>query len=1109
MGIIYHLGSSGAGKTTGIQNRIIKEAEADLDRSFLFIVPEQFTLQTQREILQKSSRGGMFNIDALSFNRLCFQVFDEQGITLPKVLEDTGKSMIVKKMLLEHQDELTIYRSKVKKQGFVEEMKSLIAEFYQYRIDRDRFEKMKEMAGDRRILASKLHDIEIIYDAFAKFIDGRFIMNEEVIDRMCDIAGESKLLKDAVIVLDGFTGFTPSQYNCINTLMKYCADIHVVLSIGKKEAERVADGDLNSEGSLFELSIKTIEKLDKLATANNIPSSFEFYDDEKGRYKNNPSLAHLEKNLFRYPYSVSEDASSVELFSAANMEEEADFITAKIKELVFEQGMRYEDIAVLAGDITAYGGIFERKFIGSGIPVFVDEKHSIAGKNAVEFIDAVLDTELSDYTYESVFRLLKTGLCGIEEENIHKTENYIIAHGIKGIRRWNREWKYKDAFLPEINSVREQTLSILSGFRDCEKKEPTVTERLTQLYGILDNCGIELKLYETAQKLKESPDPKQRIKGMELGQVFKAIVTVFERINSLLGPEKMALREFKDVLKTGFAEAKLKSIPGGADSIVVGDIERTRIDNKKVIFLAGCNDSVIPKNASKEGLLNEYDRELFADHEIELSPTKRDNAALSEFYLYLALTKPSKKLFITYARISGEEKESRPAYIFTSIMRLYKDLKIKRMSDCEKDNVYRILGSDKGLSFLIGQARNTESSTLDKRIYEFLQKELYGENSRLMKLVEDALKGKRKPGGLTREEAESLYGKVIIGSITRLQTFAECAFSYFAKYGLGLEERAEYQMGSLELGNIYHKALELYAKGIKKDKLKWVDVSSEERNAREQAAIEQALSSYDDIINSTKRLEYYKKSILRVVDRTIDIVTRQIAMGEFDVGYVEQGFKHENTLMSLSGIIDRLDIVKKKGKTYVRVVDYKTGKTVFDLELVKAGLQLQLAIYMTEAVALLKEQGEDPEPAGMYYYHIDDPVLDAEENETELEKKRIRSLKLDGLTVNEDGIIGLHDRTLISEDGSRLPEKSDIIKYECNKDLSISSNSEKWVIPKEDFQDIQNIANKKAEKIAEDILSGRVDIDPYEYKGSGPCKYCAYINVCGFDRKLGDRVRKI
>ena len=1118
MSLYYHLGSSGAGKTTGIQKKIIKEAAKDLKRNYLFIVPEQFTLQTQREILEKSEISGMYNIDALSFNRLCHRVFEEQGVELPRVLEDTGKSMIVKKVVLEHQDELTVYRGKVKKQGFIEEMKSLIAEFYQYGIDEKRIDEMQELAGDRKILRSKLHDIKIIFEAFKKFIDGRFIMNEEVIDRMCDIAGDSALLKNSVVVLDGFTGFTPSQYNCINTMMKYCADIHVVLSISKKEAGMLKNGSLKAEGSLFELTVKTYNKLEKLAVSNRITTDIVLYDDEKGRYRNNPSLAHLEQNIFRFPCTKSKDHSAITLLSASDTDEEADYVTAKIRELVIESvknddgdldigrenEIRYQNIAVLTGDLGTLGSILGRKFRSAGIPLFIDEKHSIACMNIVDFIDAVLETEIFDYSYESIFRFLKTGLTGIDRKSLAQLENYVIAHGIKGARRWKQEWKKQDPELEKINAARAKTVEILESFKETEKKKPTVTERLTAIYNILDNCNVEEQLFYLSDELKNSEDEKERIKGTEYGQLFRTVVTVLERINGLLGEERIELAEFKDVLDTGFAEAKLRSIPGGADSVVIGDIERTRIDNKKVIFFVGCNDSVIPKNTSGEGLLNEFDRELFAENKIELSPTRRDSVSLNEFYLYLALTKPSKQLFITFARSMPGAKEARPAYIFGRIMKLYEGLEIKRISKFEKDSIYRVLGSDLGLSFVIRHLKNGENTD----IAAYLKEMFKNESPELMDLLEAASKGIRNRQSLSKREAEELYGRILIGGITRLQQFAECAFSHFADYGLKLKERKEYKIGGLEIGSIYHDSLQKYAEGLKKDSIKWVECPPDEREKRESAAIEEVLSDakYEDIINSSRRYAYLKTSIKRVIARTVDIVTKQISLGEFDVGFVEKQFKHENSKMMLTGRIDRLDVVRKNGRTYIRVIDYKTGKTAFDMDLVKAGLQLQLAIYTASALADLKEMNEDAVPAGMYYYRIDDPILDHEKSS---EQDRLNKLRLDGLTVNEDEIIALHDKTLVDVEGKRLPEKSSVINYNYTKEGNLYKGCEKSVVSKDDFDAVALAATQKANSLCEEIFAGNVDVNPYENDGINPCTYCAYSGVCGFDRKFGDKYRKI
>ena len=1172
MSIYYHIGSSGAGKTKGVQERIIADAAADRDRSFLFIVPEQFTLQTQREILKKSSNGGMMNIDALSFARLAHRVFEEQGVSLPQILEDTGKSMIVKKILQEHQDELTIYRSKVKKQGFVEEMKSMIAEFYQYGISLDKLKDMEEMAGERRILRSKLHDIKIIYEAFAKFIEGRFIMNEEILDKMCEIAGESALIRDSVVVLDGFTGFTPSQYNCIDKLMKYAKDIHVVLSVSMGTVLNDTPGVCHSEPSplthrhaprhssahLFELSLKTIDKLEKLAIENNIKSDFVFYKGEEGRFRNNPSLAHLEQNIFRFPYSRSKNHSSVTLLSAKDMDEETDFVVAKIRELIFEDAdhineqtgkrMKYEDIAVLTGDLSSYGHVLSGKLLKAGIPYFIDEKRSIVGMPAVEFVDAAMDIVLSNFSYESVFRFLKTGFCGIEPDGISRTENYVIEKGIKGYRRWKQKWKTSvitDLEPDIINMTREKILGLLDEMILSESKEqrPSVTERLTYLYNILDACEVELKLFNLSEGMKNSKNPKERAKGIEIGQLFKSIVSVFERINSLLSDERMPLKEFKEVLDTGFSEAKLRSIPGGVDSIVVGDMERTRIDNKRILFFVGCNDSVLPGSPSKVSLLNEFDRELFADNDIELSPTARENSALKEFYLYLALTKPSDKLYLSYSKRTGDSGEAGPAYIFGRIMKLYSGLEVKKLSEYEKDNIYRIIGSNRGLSSVIDYLKREYSKSLsgiserktvsenengegicDKKTQTgMILKDIFEtENSELMRLLTEAAAGRRKQAALSAEEAEQLYGRIIVGSITRLQQFAQCAFSHFAKYGLGLKERKEYKIGGPEIGDIYHKALCEYASGLKKEKIRWSECAGEERMKREQEAIDRALSGYEDIVTSSRRYEYIKRSLSRVFDKTVDIVSKQIQAGKFDVAFVEKAFAHESTLMKLKGVIDRVDVVKKNGKTYFRIIDYKTGRTAFDVEKMKAGLQLQLAIYTAEAAAELSESGDDPVPCGMYYYKIDDPILDVKpkasktENgsdesgsEEAVQKEIMKKLRLDGLTVDQNEIIAMHDSAMISEQGDRIPGSSSVINYECKKDGRLSKASEKIVIEPAEFDKVSRTASDKAKELAGEILKGKVSVNPYQYKQENACQYCIYRSVCKFDRRLGDNFREI
>ncbi len=1108
MALNLYLGSSGAGKSYQLYQMIAREAAADLDRNFLLVVPEQFTLQTQRDMIAMSPTGGIMNIDVLSFPRMAHRIFEELGVKTPVTLEDTGKTMIVKKVALDRADKLGVYAGKIHRRGFIQEMKSLIAEFYQYGIGPDELERMIVMSKERPRLSDKLSDISEIYDGFREFINGRFIMNEELLELFVERAPESAVLKGACVCFDGFTGFTVMQLRCIECLMNIGCEIYITVTVDPASADKLPE-----EEDLFCLSEKTIEKLVRLA--DNVGCAVKRHIIAPAinpRFAKSTALASLEKNIFRRGVTAVKEHDGITAVSCESPAAEVRYLISTVRRLAAKEGYRYGQIGVIVGDMEIYGRIADREFTKAGIPFFIDRKKNILGTAPVEMLRAVLEIAANDFAHESVFRFLKTGLTGLEQSEIEKLENYCSSRAVRGRSMWRRQWtgKYKSRYeidLDAVNATRKKVFAILDDTVDilCNKKS-TVVERTDALKGLLDRCKVRERLEAEAEAKKESPEYVERLEGLEAAQLPEKIDEVFERICLLLGDDVMDPAEFADILDTGFSESKLALIPQESDSVVIGDMERTRFNSVRALFLLGCNEGVIPASKSDGGLLSDADRSIFAENDIELSPTKRESAYLNEFYLYLNLTKPTEKLFLSCHRTTADKKPGRPSYFVGKLLKLFEGLKIKELRSGDPELLPGSDGGRRAAADILRTAAEQGSKPGEKE--QLLYEVSTNDSAAYGRLLDSAFR-MPIPERITPENAAKLYGDTLTGSVSMLETYARCAFSHFVEYGLRLEEPAEYEVGSLEIGNIYHKALECYCVALKSQKIRWHDVDAGTKEELEEKALEEAFAEYGGVLDDSSRNTYIKKRVARVLKRTVDTIEKQIKAGEFEPEFFEKGFKHAGEFMCFEGRIDRMDTFERNGKKYLRVVDYKSGKKDFDLDKLLYGLQIQLAVYMKEGLRELEENGREAAVTGMYYYIIEDPLIEVKDDDTDIEGKVNSELRMKGPSLDGAEMLRLHDTELVDDTGEyrQASYRSPVIAAGTTKEGKLTAATK--VYTGEQFASLGDYVDEQIKERSGEILQGRIDVDPYELGKENACENCPYGGICGFDVRLGSKFRRL
>lgn len=1118
MSLRFYFGPSGSGKSHRIYEEIMQRAAQEPGRNFLIIVPDQFTMQTQKDLVMRSDRGGILNIDVLSFGRLSHRILEEVGTKEMPVLDDTGKSLVLQKIAADLKEQLPAMGSLLHKQGYIHEVKSAISEFMQYGISTQDMDKLIASAEKRGALAMKLRDLKTLYRGFQDYIKDHFITTEETLDVLRRSLVKSKILPDSVVVFDGFTGFTPIQNRLIQELMCVCAETIVTVTIGAEEDPYQPDG----EQKLFHLSKKTVADLVKLAAEAEVTRGEDvFVKGGSNRFTEAPALCYLEQNLFRYQYEpYTEKQQEIHMYEAISPREEVHQTALYIRELIREEGLTYRDIAVVIGDLEGYASYVETEFGQLEIPCFLDRTRGIVLNPMIEYIKSALQLYIKDFSYDTVFHFLRSGMADISREEIDELENYVIRTGARGYRTYSRlftrrteemqqgsgqeDTERAEETMERLNRIRQQfadTVEILHmGSR------AKAGEYVSHLYDFLEQNHVQQKLLNYQQQFEQEGD---LAKAREYAQIYRLVMDLLDQIYGLLGEEEISRQEFADILDAGFGEITVGTIPQNVDRIVVGDMERTRLKQVKVLFFLGVNDGNIPKNASKGGIISDMDREFLIESGTEMAPSPRQQMYIQRLYLYLNMTKPSQRLYLSYAKVNSDGKGIRPSYLIDTVRKLFPQLAVEYPQN--RSRIEQIEGRQEGARYLAEELREYADGTLreEERQDFYLMYRAYEADPQGRDRLTQAAFRRYKESGLSRIVARALYGRQLENSVSRLETYAACACRHFLQYGLSLREREEFGFEVSDMGNVYHAVLENFAGKLAESGRTWWDFDENFAAKVVREAIEGYAATYGEtVLYSSARNEYAITRMSRILTRTVLTLQQHLKQGSFQPDDYELSFRFAENLdsihvdlseeekMHLQGRIDRIDVSEDAEHVYVKVIDYKSGNKKFDLAALYYGLQLQLVVYMNAAMELESRKHPDKEivPAALLYYHIDDPTIETpvELTDEQINEQILAKLRMNGVVNSDPGVVERLDHY--------LQDKSAVIPVEKKKDGSFSARS--GILSREEMQLVSAYVDAKIRDIGREILDGKIAANPYEKGNEEACTYCAYKKVCGFDGSI-------
>ncbi|MEG1483463.1 helicase-exonuclease AddAB subunit AddB [Clostridium sp.] len=1121
MAIRFIFGRAGSGKSQFCLNQIREKLEDEKDTKLILLVPEQYTFHTEKKLLEVVGERGLLRAEVLSFKRMANRVFNECGGRTLSRMNDSGKNMLIYKLLKDNGNELEYFNRMAKQQGFTGIVSKTITEFKKYNISSEMLELKDDSIKDEE-LKKKLKDLTLIFNEFNKTLHKTHIDSE---DELIILAGKlmnCSIYENAEIWIDEFTTFTPQQLDVIKMLARSSKTINITLC-----SDNLSEGMQSDETDIFDAIKNTENKVLRMMQENNI-SYMEPIDLNKGscyRFKDSKELQHIENHFFTYPFrEYKGENRDVRLYKANNSYDEVENVAKDILRLVRDEGYRYNDIAIVCRDVDNYEKITSVIFSEYNIPYFIDKKREVLSNPLVILIISTLEILISNWSYESVFKYLKSGLIGIETGYIDVLENYVLANGIKG-HKWTGELLYKskedtteeDIVIAEV--MEEIRLPLMELHKELSGKK-TLKQLVIGLYEFL----VKLKVFDTMEVwLDEFNKIGLQDKIKEYSQVPEIVMEILDQAVDVIGEEVVDIKTFSKILISGFEMQEIGVIPMALDQVNIGDIARVKGRDVKALYIVGVNDGVLPSANKEEGIISDRERNILREIGVELASDTKSRVFEEQFMVYTALTIPSIYLMVSYPMADFEGKSLRPSIVIPRLKKILPNMEEESelYNKKNKTDIFnKITAPIPTFNELIGALR-----------MEFENKEIEEYWSQTFKWFEENKvfkeKSKRMFKGLTytnltekmpSSKIKKLYatdnGKLMFG-VSRIEKYAQCPFGYYVQYGLKAKDRKLYEFNAPDLGSFMHEVLDSFTNRVKDEKIAWADLNKEICRSMVGELIEKKLSEdSNSILNSNKRYMYFADRFKRTITKSVMVIAEQMKRGEFEVfknEFAFGSFKDEEPIkielpsketVYLVGRIDRIDTLDMDGNTYLKIVDYKSGSKKFDLNELYYGLQIQLLVYLDALIKNSKHLlSREAIPGAILYFRIDDPIIKSkrELGEEEVQKQVLEKLKMNGLL--------LKDAKLVKAMDNNMETYSLVIPATFKKDGDFSSNSS--VVTEEQFDILRNYVNEKMIEICEEMLSGEIKIEPCKSQKTTYCTYCDYSSVCQFDTGIKDNKYKV